>query len=46
MKILNIKDGQEFKGLIDCYANNSEGDAAWLLADVYHIDTEKNFAVI
>ncbi|EAR84662.2 hypothetical protein TTHERM_00649310 (macronuclear) [Tetrahymena thermophila SB210] len=46
MKILNIKDGQEFKGLIDCYSQNGDNDSAWLLADVYHIDTEKNFAVI
>jgi len=61
MKILNTKDGQEFKGLIDCYSEPSnpsnspanvnpvtthDVQGAWLLADVLHIDTEKNFALI
>ena len=41
LRILNIKEGNEFKGLIDCY-----DEEEWILSDVLYIDTEKNFAVI
>ncbi|KRX07041.1 hypothetical protein PPERSA_08718 [Pseudocohnilembus persalinus] len=40
IKIMNTKDGTEFRGLIDCYEDE------WLLCEMIHIDTEKNLAFI